>query len=289
MKIGFIGAGKVACAFGKYLVENGFDVYGYYNRTYEKAQEAAKYTNSKAIAHMDKLVRSIDILFVTTGDDSISQVCNQLVEENLLSRGQIIVHMSGAASSNVLEEAKKNGCFIYSLHPLQAFADIEKAVKDLKGTVFSIEGDEEKFEVMEGLLKKLGNDYFKLTTEQKSIYHATACAVSNYLVTLMDYGVSLFASIGIDEKDGYKALYPLIEGTVKNIYNLGTVDALTGPIARGDLGTIQKHIDALKNNKKDDLDFYKFMGLKTVELAKKKGTIKREEGNNLKNILRGVD
>ncbi|WP_168198198.1 Rossmann-like and DUF2520 domain-containing protein [Crassaminicella thermophila] len=288
MKIGFIGAGKVGTAFGIYLKNNGFEVCGYYSKTFASAQQAAMLTNSKAVVCVDEIVNTSEILFITTSDDAIEKVCNDLAQKNLLHKGQIIVHMSGAASSNILREAKKKGCFIYSMHPLQAFADIEKAVEDLKSTVFSIEGDQEKFEVMENILKKLGNTYFKLTQEQKSIYHMTACVVSNYLVTLMDYGLSLFLSIGIDEEEGYKALYPLIEGTIKNIYNLGTKNALTGPIARGDIGTVQKHIEALKNIKPDCLEFYKFLGLKTAELAEKKDINNKEKLEELKNILKEV-
>ncbi|MCT4620996.1 MAG: DUF2520 domain-containing protein [Marinisporobacter sp.] len=286
MKIGFIGAGKVGIAFGLYLKNHEFEIYGYYSRTSLSAEKAAKVTGSKAILNVKELVENTDILFITTSDDAINKVCNDLVEKNLLSEGKILVHMSGASSSKILKKAKAAGCFIYSMHPLQAFADIEKAVENLKNTYFSIEGDEEKLHVLENMLKTIGNPYFKLTDDQKSIYHLTACVVSNYLVTLMDYGVSLFRSIGINEKEGYKALLPLIEGTIKNIDHLGTKNALTGPIARGDVGTIKKHIEALKDHE-DALDFYKIMGLKTIELAEKKNENKKFE--NLKNTLKEVE
>ncbi|QXM07091.1 Rossmann-like and DUF2520 domain-containing protein [Crassaminicella indica] len=286
MKIGFVGAGKVGCAFGTYLKKHGFEIYGYFSKTFASAERAARLTESKAVLDLAELVKNIDILFITTSDDAIKKVCDYLVEKKLLSEGKILVHMSGAASSNILKNAKEAGCFIYSLHPLQAFADIQKAVDDLKNTFFSIEGDEEKLHVLENILKTLGNPYFKLTDNQKSIYHMAACVVSNYLVTLMDYGLSLFASIGIDERQGYKALYPLIEGTIKNIDRLGTKEALTGPIARGDVGTIKNHIAALKDNV-EALDFYKFMALKTIELAKNKD--ENKDLKDLENILKEVE
>ncbi|QZY54870.1 Rossmann-like and DUF2520 domain-containing protein [Crassaminicella profunda] len=295
MKIGFIGAGKVGTSFGIYLKNQGFEIYGYFSKTFSSAEKSAKLTGSKAVLDETDLVKSTDILFITTSDDAITKVCDDLVERNVLSEGKILVHMSGASSSNILKRAKKSGCFIYSMHPLQAFADIEKAVDDLKGTYFSIEGDKEKLHVLEDMLKKLGNPYFKLTAEQKSIYHVTACVVSNYLVTLMDYGLYLFDTIGIDKREGYKALLPLIEGTIKNINGLGTKDALTGPIVRGDVGTVKKHIEELKNLEhlgtvKQNigvLDFYKIMGVKTLELAKKKDENKDFE--ELKNILKEVE
>ncbi|PAB61120.1 Rossmann-like and DUF2520 domain-containing protein [Anaeromicrobium sediminis] len=288
VKIGFIGAGKVGTAFGMYLKSKGFNIFGYYSKTLESAEKAASLTNSKVSTELNELIKNIDIIFITTTDDKIQQVCNGLVEKNLLSKGQIIVHMSGAHSSRILEKAKLKACFVYSLHPLQSFAQVEKAVEDLNETVFSIEGDEEKIEIIESILKGTGNKYFKLNSEQKSLYHATACVVSNYLVTLMDYGLSIFESIGIDKMEGYGALFPLIEGTINNIHNLGTEKALTGPIARGDIETIKSHISSFKKINKDSLEIYKLMGLKTVDLAQKGKLKDNQKIKDLKKILKEV-
>lgn len=287
MIIGFIGAGKVGTAFGKYLSSNGFNVEGYYSKSEKSAENAAKFCSCRAYSNIGDLVQNVDMIFITTNDDEIARVCEKMVESNLLFSGQIVVHMSGASSSKILERAKKSGCFIYSIHPLQAFADIEKAVMDLKDTVFSIEGDDERIDVLEEMLETTGNKYFKIAADQKSVYHATACVVSNYLVTLMDYGLSLFEVIGIDGEDGYKALYPLIDGTLKNIYNLGSKQALTGPIARGDVETIEKHIRSIGIMAQDKLDFYKLMGDMTVKLAKRDRLKDNDKIEELQKTLRG--
>ncbi len=287
MNIGFIGAGKVGIAFGKYLVNNGFDVKGYYSKSQKSSEKAAAFTNSKAYYNVSELTQQSEIIFVTTNDDEIERVCDNLVQEDLLMSGQIIIHMSGAASSKILKNAKKSGCFTYSVHPLQAFADIEKAIKDLNNTVFSIEGDEERSDVVEKILRTTGNRFFNISSDQKTIYHATACVLSNYFVTLMDYGLSLFEAIGIDGKEGYNAMYPLIEGTMKNIYELGTEKALTGPIARGDVKTIEKHVESIGSMALDKLNFYKLMGNMTVSLAKRDKLDSYEKIKELQNILRG--
>ncbi|WP_425449354.1 Rossmann-like and DUF2520 domain-containing protein [Dethiothermospora halolimnae] len=284
MKIGFIGAGKVGTTFGIYLKNNGFNIYGYNSRTKESGETSAKLTDSQYYSIYD-LSHGSDIIFITTGDDEIENVIDRLADNNLLKEGQIIAHMSGASSSDILKRAKKKGCFVYSIHPLQSFADIKKGVEDLKDTVFSIEGDKEKIDLIEDILNRCGNKYFEITKEQKSIYHATACVVSNYLVTLMDYGLSLFKSIGIDKDDGFKALYPLIDGTIKNIYGLGTEKALTGPISRGDIKTIERHINSLKDDK-EKLKLYKILGLETLQLAEKEKLKDGEKISNLKNILK---
>ncbi len=285
-KIGFIGAGKVGTAFGVYLKQNGFTIHGYYSRTLNSTNRAAILTNSKVEKTLSGLVGHTDIIFITTNDDEIERVCNTLVNQDLLSEGKIMVHMSGASSSNILQLAKQKGCYIYSLHPIQSFADINKAVEDLDHTVFSIEGDDEKIEIIESILNRMGNKYFRITAEQKAIYHATACVMSNYLVTLMDYGLSLFESIGIDKQEGYKALLPLIEGTIKNIDVLGTEKALTGPIARGDSETVKMHIKALREYQPEKLEFYRLMGMLTIELAEKSQISDTRKSNGMKNVFK---
>jgi predicted short-subunit dehydrogenase-like oxidoreductase (DUF2520 family) len=288
MKIGFIGAGKVGLAFGTYLFQNDFNIIGYYSRRYECSVKGAELTKSIAFKEIKELVDNSEMLFITTNDDAIINVCNSLVSNNILREGQIIVHMSGASSSKILENAKEIGCSIYSIHPLQSFADVDKAIEDLKSTVFSIEGDADKIEIIENMFNKTSNKYFKLSSEQKSLYHIAACVMSNYLVTLMEYGLSLLNEIGIDNEEGYKAFYPLIQGSIDNIYNLGTKKALTGPIARGDIDTIDQHMKALKELDHDKLEIYKILGDMTLNLAIKEKLKGRNKINEIKNKLKEV-
>jgi len=107
LRIGFIGAGKVGLAFGAYLFQKGFNVIGYYSRRYESGLKGAKLTKGIAFTEIKELVENSDIIFITTNDDEIANVCNSLVNNNILKNGQIIVHMSGACSSKVLERAKE--------------------------------------------------------------------------------------------------------------------------------------------------------------------------------------
>lgn len=285
MKIGFIGAGKVGTAFGLYLRSHGYKIIGYYSKTFNSSEKAAKLTDSKAFINLKNLTKETDIIFITTNDDEIENVCNYLVDNNLLVKEKIVVHMSGASTSDVLKRAKEIGCYCYSLHPLQSFANINKAVEDLKHTVFSIEGDNEKIDVIEDILKRTGNDYFRISADEKAIYHAAACVISNYLTVVIDYGLSLFSSIGIDKEKGYKAMLPLMYGTIENIERLGTEKALTGPIARGDINTVIKHIKHLKEKNPDFIKFYKTLGHKTLELAVKGKLKDIQTVNNIKNIL----
>lgn len=285
MKIGFIGAGKVGNALGKYLAIKGFELVGYYSKNFNSAKIASDFTYSNAFRNIEELSKASDILFITTNDNEIKNVVDELILKKALREGQILVHTSGAISSKIFDKTKVYGCFNYSLHPLLSFADIKKAVIDLEYTYFSLEGDIEKLYILENILSKTNNKYFILKSQNKSLYHATACIVSNYLVTLIDYGLDILEKIGIDRKESINAFYPLIEGTIKNIKEFDTKKALTGPIVRGDTKTIKNHLDSLKKYE-SDASLYSFLGLKTLEIAKNR--IKDNEYDELLRIMEEV-
>jgi len=289
MVIGFVGAGKVAKSFGKYLVDNGINVKGYYSKSLSSAEEAAELTGSIAFGNVKTLTNDCDLIFITTPDDVIEGVCNYITNECGFRKGQIVAHMSGAASSDILKSAKAQECFTYSIHPLQAFADVNKAVEDLNTTPFGIEGDEEKLPEVISLIETCGNEYFIINKEDKVLYHAAACIVSNYLVTLMDVGISFMKAVGIDEKKGFNALYPLVSGSLENVRKLGPAMALTGPIARGDVKTIEHHMKETQKKLPELLEIYSILGKETLDLAKNAKIKDEKIFQDMKNILeRGI-
>lgn len=268
MKISFIGAGKVGVSFGLYLKKNNFDLLGYYSRSSTSTINAMNITNSNAFYNLKETLEA-DIIFITVNDDSIKEVANSISKLNIDYKDKIFVHMSGALSSSELEALKNKTSSIISLHPIQAFADIYNSVEQLKNTVFSIEGDNHGINTMKNILDKCGNKYFVLENDQKSLYHASACVVSNYLVTLLDYGFSILEHIGLSEELIINSFFPLIEANINSVKKFGPKNALTGPISRGDINTIKKHLEAFKINDFDNTHLYKKMGISTVCLAEK--------------------
>ena len=268
MNIGFIGAGKVGISFGTYLYKNDINVSGYFSKDMRDTHIAINKTKSKPYYNLSDLVYDSDIIFISTNDDSIEIIRDEIISlrsDNI--KGKVIAHMSGSYSSDILKELQTFGCYIYSVHPLQSFANIDSSIKKLSDTVFTIEGSSEKINIIEDLLNSLKNKYFRIDTNNKELYHIGACVVSNYLVTLMDLGLSFFKQIGIDESDAISALSPLIDGTIDNIKNLGIKESLTGPIARGDNKTIESHLKSIQINSPDKLMFYKLMALETLEIS----------------------
>lgn len=263
MNIGFIGAGKVGKAFGLFLKTKGLQVIGYSNRSKKHLEEAVQLTNTQSLTSR-KIIEQSQIIFITTKDDVIQQVLEESIEEFQTLKGKTFIHMSGAHSASILNKAKQKDGIIASIHPLQSVSDPLKASKDFNETYFSFESPCGITENVQEILNVLPN-YFKISSDQKPIYHLAACVFSNYLTTLMAYGTDLMDSIGIDSETSIKAMWPLIQGTLKNIESKGINHALTGPLARGDRETIELHLKSLKEKDNALLGFYKDMGLKTLD------------------------
>lgn len=276
-KIGIIGAGVVGTAVGVALNAQGYEITGVYDVKPESTQQLVKQTGCKLCRLPQDVARSADVIFITTCDSVIEQVVDTLAESELLHNGHVLVHMSGAQSAEIMSKARAFGAKVLSVHPLQSFASTEMAIQNLHGSVFSIEGDKEAYDIAVCIVESLGGEYFFIDHRAKPLYHAGACVVSNYLVSLVDLGVKLLESTGIPHELAGKALMPLIHGTINNIEKIGVPNALTGPIARGDLSTVCNHLDCLDNQKPELASLYSALGHYTSRIAWEKGGINHKQ------------
>ncbi len=241
MKISFIGAGKVATAFGLYIRDKqNVEIIYYLSKTLDSAKKSAEMVNTDYTSDLTEVVKKSDIIFITTPDDKIGEVSDNISKLNINIKDKIFVHMSGALSSDVFSEFKKAGAKTVSLHPLLSFADINKAKENIKDAYFSVEGD---MNDLLDFIKYIDIKYFEINKEDKVKYHLSAVIFSNYLVTLLNYGENILNSIDI--KNGACVMKPLIDATLSNVYDKGSDNALTGPIRRCDIETIKKHISVL--------------------------------------------
>ncbi|MPN47000.1 hypothetical protein SDC9_194600 [bioreactor metagenome] len=135
------------------------------------------------------------------------------------------------------------------------------------------------------ILKITGGKVSRIETGQKPLYHAGACIVSNFLVTLLESGIQCFEAAGIGRENIFDAVKPLIDSTLRNIREKGTVSALTGPIARGDYNTLGIHLQALREDLPSELQFYKEMAEKTIDMIAGK-RITKEQEQNLRNTIK---
>lgn len=282
METGFIGAGKVGTALAVGLSRIGYHISAVYSRSLTSAERLAGllpgchiYQNAQQVADTSNMV------FITTPDDSIHQIAGQIHWQH----GKYVLHCSGALSLDALEKAQQNGAETGSLHPLQSFASIDQAINNLPGSTFALEGNEQLLSMLKQTVTLLGGRAIELKAGDKALYHAAAVLTSNYTVTLLRMAAVLWESFGIPQTEAVTALLPLLKGTVNNIESIGLPDCLTGPIARGDLDTIRKHMEDIAAKCPALLSAYKEMGLQTIPIAVASGGIDKEKARMLSSIL----
>ncbi len=288
MQISIIGTGKVGGALALALKDQGYKIAALYNRTESKALELSEITKSSVYSNPVEAAKRGEIVFITTSDSAIQDMSTNISKGHGFNEGSYVFHTSGALSSHVLQGAKDCSAFIGSIHPLQSIPGMEEGVKNFPGTVFAIEGDEESVEVGFSIARALGGLPFKIHTEDKALYHAGACAASNYLVSTVFMGVKLLERAGIPQDKAMEALMPLIKGTCGNIRELGVPQALTGPISRGEVSTVKKHLDDIKKKLPEVLIPYTSLACYTVDVSKEKGSITEEQWQSMSSMLKEI-
>lgn len=264
MNFGIIGAGIVGTAMAIRLEQAGHRLVGVHTRSEISYDRFCRYLHWKKHP-LQEWITEAEVVFITTQDGSIRLVAEELSRKKLFRPGQLWIHCSGSMSSRALQIDKSLPIKYLSLHPLQAFAGIDQAVELLKGTHFGIEGDAEEVGLI--IVEQLGGIPHRLDPEKKPLYHAGAVIASNYLVTLADLAVRLFEQAGIAKEEALESLIPLMEGTLRNLGQVGLPQALTGPIARGDVEVVQSHLERMPEKIET---VYRALGLYTLEIGQAK-------------------
>lgn len=262
-----VGCGKVGTVLGYYLGQKGFRVVGTASRSLASARQAAELMGCSRYSERPwEVTRDAELILITTPDGVIADVCEQLAAKDGIPSGSIVLHCSGALPSTILTAASACGALTGSMHPLQSFAAISVVTNPFKGIVMDIEGEPDAVACAIIMAEALESRALEIKTAAKTLYHAAAVVASNYLVALMDLALKLMQEAGLDEKQAYSVLKPLVQGTFKNIERLGLNTALTGPVARGDLETVGCHLEALQPHS-EELQLYRSLGLRTVQIA----------------------
>lgn len=266
MRIGIIGAGKVGTTLGKYLSIHGKNVTGFYSRTHESADEAATFAETETYSSLCKLVEKSDVIFITTSDGVIHQVWGDLLHQDISNR--IICHFSGSLSSHVFSGREEAGASGISMHPMYAFSDKFHSYEQFHTAYLTLEGDPEAVAVMKPMWEAIGHHVLTLKAEDKIKYHAAAAMASNEMLGLMQASLDILSECGFSEKDSMALLTPLVQGNIASMLEKGCVNALTGPVERGDAQTVRKHLQALEGSKAGKI--YQSLGSTMVELAKRR-------------------
>jgi predicted short-subunit dehydrogenase-like oxidoreductase (DUF2520 family) len=289
-QISVIGAGRAGQSLAKALSRRGYIIGGLSCKNSKEAKNAVSVIGQGiACKTNEEAVGDSEIIFITTPDDVIGEVVNELKGKEINWQRRIVFHCSGVLSSKLLLPLKEKGAVVASLHPLQSLASPDNAEKALRSIYFSLEGDAEACKVGEVIVKKLGSKVIQINAENKIFYHTAASMASNYLVTLLMLSCKIMEKGSIELKQAEKALLSLMRGTLENVALKGIHQSLTGPIIRGDEKTILLHLKALREMEPDIEKLYRALGLETLKIAANIGHLSPGKIKRMKKILKSEE
>lgn len=279
MRIGIIGGGRVGNCLAAYFADAGLLV-GITAGSAEHSTQLAALYGLPVMTNLG-LWQAADALLLAVPDRLVAVVAADLAAK-AEPAPKVVLHVSGSLGLEPLEPLQALGAHIGSLHPLQSFAG---GKTQLAGVYMALDGDEAAQAAAKELVLLLGGHAFAVPAEERAAYHAAACICSNYAVTVQALAQQLMARWTGDSESAWRALLPLFEGTSANLRSaVNPQTALTGPIGRGDIQTVARHLAVLPPKLQD---VYCSLGLATTRLAEENGTIDSSTAHALRCLLGG--
>lgn len=256
-KIGFIGSGRVAGNLAAALIDQGYNVEAVSSQNDTSARELARNLSGvTAYSSNQSLVDECDVVFVTVPDDVIESV----VTDMSWSAGHGVVHCSGSRTLDCLKAAVGKGAMVASFHPLQTFPTAIPSMTRLQGIGFAVTGNSGLVNWLQQIIVSFGGINLAISDDSRSIYHASAVMACGYVVTALQHSLKIWERLGVSNEMALAALMPLMRTTMDNVQEYGVNAAATGPIVRGDINTIEEHLERLREMDTDILEFYAFLG-----------------------------
>jgi predicted short-subunit dehydrogenase-like oxidoreductase (DUF2520 family) len=278
LRIAIIGAGRMGQGLGTALANTGQNV----TLLGRRAQDLVP-PFSLADAWAPAL-RAASLVLIATPDSAVESVAGEVAGLGVIGPGHAVLHLAGPLDRAALAPLNPSGAALGSFHPLQTVADPASAAERLIGAYAGLEGDDRAVEMGKRVAKLLKMFPIVVPAGGKAKYHAGAVMAANYTVGLFGTAQRLASEAGVESDLASRMYLPLLQGAVGNIVNLGSVEALTGPIRRGDLSTIRLHLNALSSR---DQDLYRVLGLGVLNLARSAG-LAEERASQVQALLEGT-
>jgi predicted short-subunit dehydrogenase-like oxidoreductase (DUF2520 family) len=244
--ISIVGAGRVGRTLGKRLRELGWRIGAVVTRSGATSRAAVRAIGGGAPqSSLARLIFDADIILLTTPDGALATAAAGLARiGGKECRGRVVLHTSGALDRGVLAPLARCGAATGSLHPMQTFSG--RALPNLAGAVFAVEGDSRALRSAQQIARQLGGVPVTIKREHKPAYHAAGTLVAGHALALVEAATRVLIGIGFTRRTAVAALLPLMRQMLDNFERLDPHAAWTGPIARGDFATVAKHRKALR-------------------------------------------
>ena len=284
--VGIVGAGAVGTALGVAISRAGWPVTALASRDAGRRERFRSLVpGARAFMEPGAVVDEVELVILAVPDDAIASVVDPL----RLYSGQTMIHTSGLLGADVLSPALAAGSHIGAFHPLVSFTfDVDRSIAALHGATIALEADDAIIGLLADLAEAIGGVAVRLPRGAKPAYHAAAVLASGGLVALLDAVVTLGAAAGLDERGALTIYGRLMEQTLANARANGVAAALTGPIVRGDLGTIEAHVAAVERLAPGVLEMYLAAARREVQIAEERGSLSPEQMGRVRAALAKV-
>ncbi|MET8332912.1 DUF2520 domain-containing protein [Streptosporangium canum] len=283
LAVGVVGAGRVGSALGAALARAGHRVVaasGVSDSSRERAAERLGLIPTRP----EDVVSKSDLILLTVPDDVLPDLVSGLVGTGADLRGKLVAHTSGAYGLAVLNPAIKAGALPLALHPVMTFTGKDDDLRRLVGISYGVTAPDPLRPVAEALVIEMEGEPVWIEDEDRALYHAALAGAANHMVTLVAESSELLERIGVEQPG--RMLGPLLGAALENVLRLG-IAGLTGPVVRGDAGTVRKHVDALILAAPEAADAYVALARLTADRALAAGLLKPEAAERLLDALGG--
>ncbi|MBN1095013.1 DUF2520 domain-containing protein [Blastococcus sp. TML/C7B] len=282
LRVGIIGAGRVGAVLGAALSAAGHDVVAASGLSAASHLRAARLLPGVPLLPADQVVAAADLVVLAVPDDTLPGLVAGLAETGAWRAGQLAFHTSGAHGLAVLAPAERAGVLPLALHPAMTFTGAVEDADRLSGSPFGVTSAPAYRPVAETLVLEMGGEPFFVAEADRTLYHAALVTGANHLVTLVAEAADLLRTAGVAEPA--RILAPLLTAALDNGLRRGD-SGLTGPVSRGDVGTVGRHLETLTERAPESVAAYVAMAHRTTERALAAGRLKPHEGAPLLDLL----
>ena len=281
MDVAVVGAGRVGTALAVLLARAGHRLVAVSGRDATRAR-TEKFLPGVTVIPAVEAVKEAELVLIGVPDDAIAETADGIA--GTVRSGAHVAHLSGSAPLSELDPVALAGARVLAIHPLQTFPDVEAGIARLtKSFVAITAAEDDEYLLAEGLVDDIGARSFRLPDDRKPLYHAAAVFCSNYLTVTQRVGELLFTLAGLEDPVGM--FEPLARSTLDNVFELGPAEALTGPAARGDAGTIRRNLEALSAEAPHSVPAYVELARAAVHLAAAEDKVTEDEMNRVEGVL----
>lgn len=282
LDVGVVGTGRVGSVLGAALARAGHRVVAAYGVSLTSRARSSNLLPDVKLVDIPEVFARSGLVLVTVPDDVLPDLITGLAATGAIQPGQFVVHTSGRYGVRVLDPATRAGALPLALHPAMTFTGTSVDLQRLSGTTFGVTAPEQLWTVAEALVVEMGSDPVRVAEDQRTRYHAALAHGSNHLVALINDAIDLLRAADVENPD--RVLGPLLSAALDNALRSGD-DALTGPVSRGDAGTVASHMEEFAKALPEAAETYRALARRTAARALASGRLKAADAESLLDVL----